>query len=950
MRTFRFALLGLMSVWTSVALAQITGKVTDASTGGPLPGASVYLDGNSSGVSTGPDGRFTLNASASGTVVVSFVGYEKAMLTAKADMGTIALEPTALGLGAASIIANVVDVAIARETPVAVSTISPSEIALKTGNQEFPEIMNRTPGVYATKQGGGYGDSRISLRGFDQRNTSFLINGQPVNDMENGWVYWSNWQGLTDVASGIQIQRGLGASRLAVPSVGGTVSIFTKAAQMEQGGSVSETIGNDGYAKTSVSYSTGKNDNGWASSFLLSKWAGDGYVYNTAGEGWTYFGAIGYEPEGSKHAMNLSLLGAGQWHHQRDVWVSIRDYEYFGEEGIDQRWNSNGGTLNGEEFSMRRNFYNKPLATFNWDWQITENLALNTSVYGSAGRGGGTGPRGRNYDVLPYQQDLYSFLYENMTDVYATDSLGEYILDDEGNPIVIGETVDEEENALHQSYRNDDNTLNYDAIVDDNQNSASPHDGSINDNYTGALIGSNQWYIDGDTSSTISTGGGMIRRASMNSHDWIGVISNLEYTKDNLRASVGIDLRNYKGYLYRALNNLMGFDAYYSGGNRNTNGGMIIDGESTIEASPFNDTGLNGPKIDYYNVGIVKWAGLNGLVEYNNQDNITAVVQAGLSNQSYQRVDYFDSPENAVSDVANMPGGYFKAGANFNIDEQMNVFVNAGMISRQPNFDAVFPNYANNINDELENEEITSLELGYGYTAESFDVNVNAYATTWGNRFFTTGVPLANGNDGTAQFSGINVQHNGVEVEANYYPLDGLRLSGMLSLGDWRYATNFEAEIFDENQQATGETATLYTEGAKVGDAAQTVANFGADYRINSMFSLDLGARYVDGLYADYNAISGSFLSPDNSGALQLPSYSLVDLGATARFELFGTNGSFRVNVNNLFDTVYIAESNTNIHAAEDATEDQLWNGIDKSNFVWFGFGRTWNASLKFNF
>ena len=76
-----------------------------------------------------------------------------------------------------------------RETSVNASTISPREIALKVGNQEFPEIMNKTPGVYATKQGGGYGDSRISLRGFDQRNTSFLINDQPVNDMENGWVY-----------------------------------------------------------------------------------------------------------------------------------------------------------------------------------------------------------------------------------------------------------------------------------------------------------------------------------------------------------------------------------------------------------------------------------------------------------------------------------------------------------------------------------------------------------------------------------------------------------------------------------------------------------------------------------------------------------------------------------------------------------------------------------------
>jgi outer membrane receptor for ferrienterochelin and colicin len=109
---------------------------------------------------------------------------------------------------------KVIDVAKERETPIAFSKISAQEVLLKVGNQEFPEIMNKTPGVYATKQGGGYGDSRISLRGFDQRNTSFLINGQPVNDMESGWVYWSNWQGLTDVTSGIQIQRGLGCLKI----------------------------------------------------------------------------------------------------------------------------------------------------------------------------------------------------------------------------------------------------------------------------------------------------------------------------------------------------------------------------------------------------------------------------------------------------------------------------------------------------------------------------------------------------------------------------------------------------------------------------------------------------------------------------------------------------------------------------------------------------------------
>ena len=40
-------------------------------------------------------------------------------------------------------------------------------------------------------------------------------------------------------------------------------------------------------------------------------------------------------------------------------------------------------------------------------------------------------------------------------------------------------------------------------------------------------------------------------------------------------------------------------------------------------------------------------------------------------------------------------------------------------------------------------------------------------------------------------------------------------------------------------------------------------------------------------------------------------------------------------------------ESNSNIHAEAGA---DTWKGIDKTNFVWFGFRRTWNASLKINF
>ena len=815
----------------------------------------------------------------------------------EAALDSIALEEVVVSSG-------IIDVAKERETPIAVSTITAREVQLKVGNMEFPEIMNKTPGVYATKQGGGYGDSRISLRGFDQRNTSFLINGQPVNDMENGWVYWSNWAGLTEVASGIQIQRGLGASKLAVPSVGGTVSIFTKSAERAKGGSFSQLFGNDGYSKSTIAYNTGLNENGWSTSLLLSKWSGNGYIYNTMGAGTTYFAAVGYAPDGSGHKMNLSVLGAGQWHHQRDVWVSIRDYQNFGEKGIDQRWNSNGGTRNGEEWSMRRNFYNKPLATFNWDWEVNDNIEVNTSLYASAGRGGGTGPRGRNYynsatDILPYQKDLTTHYTEN-----------------------------------GKGSRDSDGFINFDALVNHNVVNTSGYTGDIGGgNYAGKKIGSNSYKYDGVNRAII------IRRASMNSHDWVGAISNFNYRSGKMRYSFGIDLRDYTGYHYRVLNDLMGLDGYHSSGNRNT-GGQII--ETLVEANPFKNTGIRGPKMAYYNIGNVGWTGLNALAEYSG-DDLTWVIQAGTSAQTYGRVDYFAQVGNPESKEKTVNGGYIKGGANYNFNERSNAFFNIGRIARQPNFDAIFPNFANNINPDIQNEEISSIEIGYGYIGESLKVNINAYSTNWGNRFISRGFSNAQGEDGTAQFKDVDVSHKGVEVEADWRPNNISRVRGMLSIGDWRYTKDFDAQLFNDQQQSIG-TATLYTKDAKVGDAAQFVAYLGYERRIGSNLNIDLDYRFVDGLYADYSITDSDFTNATNKGALKLPSYGLVDLGAT--YYMRG-NLSMRLNINNLFNTVYIAESNSNIHASFDS---QKWNGIDTRNYVWFGFGTTWNMSLRYRF
>ena len=298
-----------------------------------------------------------------------------------ADANTLA-EVVLVGSG-------IVDLAEDRKTPVAVSTITAAQIQSKTaGNREFVEAIQYTPSVYVSNQAGGFGDSQVFLRGFDQVNTAFLLNGQPINGMEDGRMYWSNWSGMADVAEAVQVQRGLGSSKLAISSVGGTVNIVSKSTEKKEGGFVRMMAGNDSYFKGTVSYNTGVSDSGWAFSALVDHWQGHRkYAIGTAGQGQNYLFSVGYKPN-EKHTFNLLLTGAPQWHDQ-NFSDSLEDYKELGE-----KQNSNSGFLDGERYTERRNYYHKPVANLNWDYKINEMAELSTVLYASWGRGGGTGSLG----------------------------------------------------------------------------------------------------------------------------------------------------------------------------------------------------------------------------------------------------------------------------------------------------------------------------------------------------------------------------------------------------------------------------------------------------------------------------------------------------------------------------------------------------------------------------
>ena len=902
----RILLVMMMSLSSILAMAQsgtISGQVTDPTDGSELVGANVVIQGTQLGSTTDIDGKFTLGDLAAGsyTLEVSFIGYvtktiETSVISGQnTDLGKIEVDPSSIGLQEVEVIASY---ATDRKTPVAFNTIEGKQIEAKVGNQEFPEMLRFTPSVYVTKQGGGFGDARINVRGFDQRNTAVLINGIPVNDMENGWVYWSNWAGLSDVTTNMQIQRGLGASKLAIPTIGGSINIITNAAEMQKGGVAGVMVGNDGYSKYSLALSTGLGKNGWAFTVQGTHTRGDGYVDGTMFRAYSYFLSLSKQIN-KQHSISFTGLGAPQWHHQRDWANPYTDYQEFG-----TKYNSDWGLLNGEEYTWRRNFYHKPKFFLNWYWNISPRTELATSAYMSFGRGGGTGPRG------------------------AINGSAEWRLP-------------KDENGLHR----------FDDIVAWNKGQDVPDFGEPRDtwgNVNPGVDNRRDFFADKyvNTSSY-----GLIRRASMNSHNWFGVISNLTHKINEMfTLTAGIDLRNYEGLHYRRINSLLGSDAYYTNRNINVQGEFISQEK---DANAIVDLSGDRP-INYNNDGLVRWMGAYAQMEYSI-DKLSAFISLSGSNQGFKRIDYFAYYENpALNDGVNMEsewanrfGGNVKLGLNYNINSNHNVFANGGYLSRQPIFDDIFPNFGNAINEDAPNQDIIAFEVGYGYRSRFAAINLNAYSTQWNDRGYQRSIRLGAG-EGTANYT-INQNHVGAELDFVLSPIEKLNITGMASVGNWEYKSDPLVSVYDDDQNLIGDT-TLFLNGVKVGDAAQTTFSLGADYQIIEGLIIDASYYTALNLYADFDVASDDFFFAKGQQAWKLPSYSLVDLGITYNFDVGKTMWSVRMNVNNLLDTEYISESDTNILADEgDDIIPDSENGAT-NNRVFYGFGRTWNFGLKVRF
>jgi iron complex outermembrane recepter protein len=385
--------------------ANVSGLVLENVLKEPVVGAKIILSAELK-TRTDLDGNYGLKNVPFGSykmIVVNSVGDTLFfdLIVDKENIKKDVVFSGSIDLQEVKVTANVV---IGNRTPIAVTRISTQKISEELGSRDLPMLLSATPGVYATQSGGGDGDSRINVRGFDQRNIGVLIDGVPVNDMENGWVYWSNWFGLDNITSSVQVQRGLGVTKLAIPSVGGTLNIVTQGIGGKKGFSFKQEYGTGNLLRSSISYNSGALKNGLGVTASYSHKQSDGWVNGTESRGDFFY--LKVQKKFKKHLLSLSGFMAPQEHGQRSFNQSIQywdskmasdlgatvDTSAIMDRGI--RYNQHWGyvTENGASVvkNERLNYFNKPQVTLKDFWNINSKFSISLISYLSIGRGGGT--------------------------------------------------------------------------------------------------------------------------------------------------------------------------------------------------------------------------------------------------------------------------------------------------------------------------------------------------------------------------------------------------------------------------------------------------------------------------------------------------------------------------------------------------------------------------------
>lgn len=232
-----------LSALPAFAQSEVSGTVTDAEGGTPLPGVNVVVEGTQVGTITGPDGQYSLQVPAEGEALLfSFVGYQVQRVPIQGRSTVdVALEATISELDEVVVTALGIE---RQEKSLSYSTaqVDAAELVKVNTPDVATALYGKLPGV-SIKQNASGGGINLTIRGARSLTGNsrplLVVDGIPIRDEDSGystvgWVYdRDTGSGLNDLnpedVQSISVLKGAAAAALyGSEAANGVVLVTTK--------------------------------------------------------------------------------------------------------------------------------------------------------------------------------------------------------------------------------------------------------------------------------------------------------------------------------------------------------------------------------------------------------------------------------------------------------------------------------------------------------------------------------------------------------------------------------------------------------------------------------------------------------------------------------------------------------------------------------------------------
>lgn len=351
-KIFNFCLMMLLSV-PAFSQCIVEGRVVDERTKQALQGVNILAENSHYKAITDSNGYFSLEV-ADGEYVFRFSlnNYiEKRMPVSasgmKITLDEIYLEPDFIQEAEQLVV------------------ISESELEDdESGADVVSGLLQSSQDVFMRRAAFDFSSVFFKPRGYDSKDVTVLINGIPMNRIENGRAQWANWGGLNDVTRSQELSHGIVKSDYTFGGMSGSNYINIRPSLNRPGLRLSTSAGNRSYAgRIMATYNSGMHTNGFAYSLSASRrWAANGsWVDGTLYNAYSFFGALEYQLN-----KNNSLSAIGMFSPIRRGKTSPITREVI--DLVGYQYNPYWGKQNGDIRNSRNKIVSEPIFILSYNY------------------------------------------------------------------------------------------------------------------------------------------------------------------------------------------------------------------------------------------------------------------------------------------------------------------------------------------------------------------------------------------------------------------------------------------------------------------------------------------------------------------------------------------------------------------------------------------------------